>query len=407
MNHHRFCLASACVLTLVSVAPAFAQSTPSAAAAEQARMHFGPLALDPKISLRDFGVDSNVNNDASSPQQDFTLKVVPAADAWLRMGRATLTSTTTVGWTYFHESSQQRSFDLGEEVRVEVGLVRFMPWVNAGYVDTRQRPNLEVDARVHQEIRSAGAGAVFNAGGRLQLHVDGLQRTLAFGSGRYGDSMLAAVLDRRERRVDASVRYALTPLTTLVVRTGTASMAFDQATVRNSHSISVVPGFEFRPAALISGKGFVGVKRFTGESASLPDFTGVVAEVDAAYLFREFTRFNVRASRDLEYSIDETQPYFVSTGGELSVTQALGTQWDVVGRIGRTQLDYRALESMVSDPAVRSRQDRVMLYGVGIGRRLRSEIRIGVDVNHLRRNSVISTRGYSGTRIGGSITYGV
>ena len=165
---------------------------------------------------------------------------------------------------------------------------------------------------------------------------------------------------------------------------------------------------EMQPAALISGKGFLGFKRFTGDDANLPDFSGLVAEVDVAYLLREFTRLNFRASRDLDYSIEDVHPYFIMTGGEVSVTQAIGTTWDVVGRVGRSRLDYQSLvRESNGDPLAGPRQDKVVSYGMGFGRRLRQEIRIGLDVNHVRRDSVVFGHAYSGTRFGGSITYGL
>jgi len=406
---NRFALALACVLATVSVAPALAQDTPSEASADDARIHLGALALDPKIALRDLGIDSNVYNETSSPHQDMTMRLVPAVDAWLRIGRATLSSKSTLSWSYFHRAAEQRSFDFGEEARVEVGLARVVPWIGGSYLQTRQRPNLEIDERVQQDERTLGAGATFNKNERLEFDIDTTDRSLAFGKGEYGDPELAAALDRTELRVNAAVRYGLTPLTTFVVRTTATSSTFDQATVRNSQSLSFVPGFEMQPAALISGKGFLGVKRFTGDDVSLPDFTGLVSEVDVAYLMREFTRLNVRASRDLEYSIEDTHPYFVMTGGEVSVTQGIGTVWDVIGRIGRTRLDYQALVrgTEEGDPVAGPREDRVFTYGMGIGRRLRSEIRIGIDINHVQRSSVLDGHEYSGTRVGASITYGV
>jgi hypothetical protein len=46
------------------------------------------------------------------------------------------------------------------------------------------------------------------------------------------------------------------------------------------------------------------------------------------------------------------------------------------------------------------------LYGVGLGRRLRDDLRIGLDVNQVRKISTIPEREYDGYRVGVSITYG-
>ena len=61
---------------------AFAQST-DPAAIENARLQFGPLALQPRFALTNVGVDTNVRNEADAPQRDFTMTFVPALDSWL------------------------------------------------------------------------------------------------------------------------------------------------------------------------------------------------------------------------------------------------------------------------------------------------------------------------------------
>ena len=50
--------------------------------------------------------------------------------------------------------------------------------------------------------------------------------------------------------------------------------------------------------------------------------------------------------------------------------------------------------------------DRVDLYGVGFGRFLGDDIRIGLDLNNVRRVSTIPSREYEGFRFGVSISYG-
>ncbi|MEO7190511.1 MAG: outer membrane beta-barrel protein [Vicinamibacterales bacterium] len=406
MSHKILCVLG-CLTALVPAAVAAAQTTAAQAAAANARIHYGPLALDPKFALRDMGVDTNVFNDAATPQRDFTAHVVPSADAWLRVGRGTISSVTTGGWTYFRRAARQRSFDLSQEGRVELGLARAVPWLDFGYVQTRQRPNLEIDTRVRQHVRRAGAGITLNPGARLEVVLEAGERRLSFAQGDSGDVQIANVLDRTERQAKASLRYRLTPLTTFVLRTAAGRTRFGQASLRDSRSISVVPGFELKPAALISGKGFVGVRRFTGDDPMLPRFTGVVAEVDAGYVLRELTRLSVRLTRDLDYSIEEAQPYFLLTGGELSVTQAIGTSWDVVARAGRSVLDYQAIvRTGEAGPAPVERRDRVVVYGAGLGRHLRSAMRLGVDIAHVERRSIMTARNYSGARVGGTVTYG-
>jgi hypothetical protein len=112
----------------------------------------------------------------------------------------------------------------------------------------------------------------------------------------------------------------------------------------------------------------------------------------------------MKANRNIEYSIDEEAPYFVSNGGTLEITQVLGLRWFVAARGGRTRLVYRNF--IVRGAESIGRSDRVDLYGVGFGRFFGDDLRIGLDLNNIRRDSTIPSRQYEGFRVGVSISYG-
>jgi hypothetical protein len=164
-----------------------------------------------------------------------------------------------------------------------------------------------------------------------------------------------------------------------------------------------VPGLEFKPFALISGEVHVGVRQFDAQDEGVPDFTGVVANVDVAYTIVDTIRLTVRTTRDVDYSFELLNPYYVSTGGDLELVRVLGLTWDVVLRGGRTALNYRARD--LGAP-VEGRRDVTDTIGAGIGRYFGENIRVGFDVNHMRRRSMQPGRSFSGFRTGGSITYG-
>ena len=53
--------------------------------------------------------------------------------------------------------------------------------------------------------------------------------------------------------------------------------AFDR--LRNSNSVKVMPGFEMKPSALVSGRVFVGFRRFAPLNPAVPEYSGPVASV--------------------------------------------------------------------------------------------------------------------------------
>ena len=221
---------------------------------------------------------------------------------------------------------------------------------------------------------------------------------------QYRGINLGERLNRRSDIEELHARVRLTPLTTFVVRTQAMQDRFDVADVRNTDSYSVMPGFELRPQALISGEVFVGVRRFTPLSSDLPDFTGVVAAVKAKYALSA-TRFGVNVARDITYSFEALQPYYALTDVGGDVTQRITYAWDVVVRGSRQSMAYRNVVTTTSLP---ERIDRSWMAGAGLGYRLGETLRLGFDANYYRRTVDLNgARNYEGLRLGASVSYGL
>jgi hypothetical protein len=396
-------------LLLTSAPRLLAQEAPSdqeePSGVEAAKFRWGPLGVTPRISVTQVGVDTNVLNSAGEPVRDFTATVSPGVENVLRLGRAELTLRTFLNWTYFRESADQRSVGFSEEARVDVLLNRVSPHVSAAYASTRQRPNLEIDARVRQKQRQFRGGSVVRLGSRTSLDLAVNYSEVDFGDEQSGDAQLAHALNRESRVASIFFRMALTPLTTFVVQTTGLQDRFRTSVQRDSNSLLIMPGFEFKPLALISGRAFVGYRLLDVRDKRAPDFSGLAASADVRYVMREMTQFGVALTRDVDYSIGASEPYSVVTGGTVSVTQAIGIDWYVAARAGRTEVRYR---SLLEGPAGGAeRLERGSAYGAGIGRRLGTDFRVGVDVDYVDRRSDISGRNYDGLRVGGSIAYGI
>jgi hypothetical protein len=97
----------------------------------------------------------------------------------------------------------------------------------------------------------------------------------------------------------------------------------------------------------------------------------------------------------------------VSNGGGITLTQAIGTSWDLIGRVTRTTLSYQAVAGLAGEGLeIASRNDRVFTYGGGLGCRTAANLHFGVDADWTERSSLVAGRGYTGFRLGGSVTYG-
>ncbi len=381
-----------------------AAAQPAHEDAPDASLRLGPVWLAPRLAIRNIGVDTNVFNNADAPVRDLTATGGPEVDSWFRLGRIEWAGRSSVAWNYFRDTESQRSFDLGQNGRVRLDLGRVRPFVRAAISRSRQRLNLEIDARVRWQTAERSGGLEVLLGPKTTLTVEHGLRDFKFDEATLVGSSLSEALDRTETTTTARGRYVLTPLTTMVVTADVRADRFRVSTGRDSDSVRVTGGLELRPLALVAGRAVMGVREFTPRSSAIPAFTGTVADVELSYQLRDLTRLIWLLQRDVDYSFEASQAYYVSTGTRLSAVQALGGGWDVVAHVGRTALGYQA--RVDSDSTERGRTDRVLVYGGGVGRRFGTELRIGMELEYGTRTSNVRVRSYKGLRGGGTVSYG-
>lgn len=389
---------------MVSIGPIAAAQEQSDNPADGARLHWGVLHFTPSIIVSSLGVDNNVFNTVDDPKQDTTAAIGPAVNLWMNLGPARLSGKGSGQYLYFKTYENQRAWNTTNDLRLELPLARLKPFVSGSYINTRDRPGFEIDARARAATNNASLGTNLRLSGRTTFVFSGTRTTTAFDQREtFLGAELAQSLNRRSDSELVQMRYTLTPLTTLIVNNEAIQDRFDFDSTRNADSIRVTSGFEFKPFALISGNVAVGYRHFNVLSDTIPDFDGVVASVDAKYRMAA-TEFQVRVNRDLTFSYEPANPYYALTDVGFTITERITRTWDAVARAGWQSLDYRHVQSSA---AVRERTDKGRQFGLGIGYRLGEAVRLGVDVNYLVRRSPESLREYDGLRVGASVSYGL
>jgi Putative beta-barrel porin 2 len=401
----------ALALTLCAAVPAFAQDV-APDPFSTARFRFGAVAFSPGITVTNMGWDTNVFNEWENPKTDFTLTLTPQTDAWLRFGPARVKVHASIGYVYFADYYKERSWNTDDSVRFEVPLIHFRPYAGYSYLYIRDRPGFEVDARVRRTENAMLAG----------LDLPLTRKTTVGGAFKrtktdYAEGATFNLRDTFNRTTDvytASARYALTPLTTLLLDTEYVRERFEFSPLRNSEGFRLLPGVEFKPLALISGTARVGVRQLNFDSPFVPGYTGPVASVDLGYTLLGTTRFSARVDRDVAYSYDELQPYYILTGVTGTITQRLNITWDLQARVGNQRLAYQRTVSPLGGDSgtafapvsTAGRLDTVLFYGGGVGYRLGTDVRLGFNIDYYKRTSDTTTRQYQGLRAGSSVTYG-
>ena len=391
--------------------PATAQQTDDPS--EGARFRWGPIRFTPTLEITNFGRDSNVFNEAENPKDDFTTAIGPAVQIWMRPFRSRLNVTTGGQYLFFNKYEDQRAWNTRNELRWEVPLARLTPFVGGTYVNSRDRQGFEIDSRARRLDRGFTGGTGLRISGKTSFVLSHRRSDIEYDDREtFFGARLARELNRVEEASTLQFRYALTPLTTFVADTEVGRDRFDSANVRDSDSVRVMSGFELKPAALISGSVFVGFRRFNPVSDALADYSGVVAAVKAMYL-RSSTRYDVQVDRDIQYSFRATNPYYALLNTGLKVTQRVTQRWELVAQGSIQRLAYRALAGAANGPLAtgtpreQDRVDRGSEVGGGIGFRMNESVRLGFDVRHGTRRSDDTGRRFEGTRLFGSITYGI
>jgi hypothetical protein len=386
--------ASICVMLLLGASSLAGQSEPLTAVPP---IQAGPVALYPTLELRDIGVDSNVFNESMEPKDDFTFTVRPGLTASLGKGAVRLIGKGAGGFVYYQTYTEQQSTNGEFEGRIETMSTRLRPYASAGWLQTNERIGYEIDARATRERSSFMGGADFEvtAVTALTAWIRRERQTYAEGEQFMGVD-LADELDYTSDLAAAGAKFAVTPITTLTVAVELQRDRFHTSPMRDADTIRLAPVLRFGTDAAITGHFSAGYRDFNPRDPLLPRYRGFVLSAGASYTLLGVTRFDVQGNRDVMYSFDATHPYYLGTGGFLTVSQRVGGPFDVIGLGGAQRLRFQD----VGGAELAGGTETTRTLGGGFG------IRVGYD--RTERNSTESSiREYSRSRVLGSVSYGL
>lgn len=397
------------LLTALAAAPATAQTPEGGPDPARVRMRVGPLYLNPTLSLTNLGVDTNVFNepDDRDPKRDFTLTVTPAADAWLRFGRTWITSNVKEDVVWYRKYSGERSGNTSYTVGWQVPLNRVSLNAEALWLNTRERPGFEIDARSRRKEQGYRGGIEVRALSKTYFGARVERRTVDFDrDATFLGNSLRNELNRTLTSEEGTMRLALTPLTSLTLSVGQEQNRFEFSPSRDSESTTIDGGVQFDPFALIKGSATVGYRNFKPVDPAVPGYRGSTMSASLSYIAGAgSTELTIGLTRDVQYSYDINQPYYLQTGGTFQIAQQIYGPVDAVARVGAQRLDYR---SRVDVPtALLDRTDHVRSYGGGLGYHMGRDLRIGFNVDQQTRTSGVAGRRYRALRLGTSVTYGL
>jgi hypothetical protein len=384
------------------------QEMPKPPDLDRVRLHAGPVLLNPTLAIPNAGIDTNVFNepDSAEPDQDFTITFTPAADVWMRMGRSWIVGNVKEDLVWYNEFDSERSANGNFTASLLMPFNRLTAAVGGNWIDTRERPGFEIDTRASRTERGYNGILEVQALSKTFFGVRGEHRSIEFDEGEsYQGSDLSTELNRTVSNFGLTARNQLTPLTSISFALGFQQERFDFSPLRDSDSTRFDVGLNFNRFALITGSATFGIRDFRPLSSDVPGYTGSTAAVSLSYTALESTKLTFGVLRDVQYSYDVNQPYYLQSGFTVGLGQQIYGPIDVELRVGFDRLAYADRQG--ADIAVTDRVDHVRNYGGGVGYRLGRDFRFGFNVDRSRRESELPAHQYSGLRYGFAMTYGL
>ncbi|HEX6976134.1 MAG TPA: outer membrane beta-barrel protein [Vicinamibacterales bacterium] len=373
-------------------------------AENSALVHTGPLTLSPRFELLNTGIDWNVFNETENPRKDFTATLRPSLDATLRLSVFRVVAKASLDAVYFQKYDDERALNRSGEVRTEVRLARMVPYFTLAGTSTNERPNNEVDVRAQRSLNTYTAGVALQLFSRTAAVFSVQRQRLAYDPNQaFAGQDLATQFNNDRTLYDGGARIALTDLTTMSILAGREEIRFALSPERDANSHRAGVTFEFSDDAIISGSASLAYRNFDPVSSNIQPFQGVVAQATIRYAYQDRTVMSFRVLRDVDYSIEESEPYYVLNAGNVTVTQRIGGPFDLQGIIGLEGRNYRSLVGL--QPASADPKDTTLTVSGGVGYRLGERARIGVNYEYTKRDALNTGRSYDRRRILSSVSY--
>jgi hypothetical protein len=365
-------------------------------------MRLGSLELFPTFTVRDIGIDSNVYT-SQAPREDFTYTVSPAVKTVLPIGEARLTTRGVFDFRYFQTLKDQQSTSGSISTQLDVGSGRVRPFGAAGLVRNHERGGYDLDRRAFSLAVKARAGANVALTPVTSLTAWVVHESTRFDRSEVFDGVvLSDMLDRATRGTATGLRFDLTPFTSITSAIEVDKIRFAYAPQRDANSFRFAPAVQFTKEAVIEGSASAGFRDFRPLDPHVASYRGFVAAVTMSFRIKNVTLVAAQATRDVEFSYDDSQPLYLGAGGRVVITQRVGGPFDAVVIAGRQHLRYQTLDALSFD----GRREQVTTTGGGIGFRTSEHLRLVLTVDRERRISTNALlRDYERRRIFGSISY--
>jgi hypothetical protein len=395
-------MATRTALTLALVAllatPAFAQyGRPVTEAEKTGLWRLGPLRLTPLVQLRNAGVDTNPFLVPAAETEETEVVLRSGLQLYVPAGRRLrLRSDGWLDYTFYSNALEPRALHPGGDVRAELDVSRFTVFAGGGRLSARERYTTDIDTRIERTEDWVNGGIQLAVTRILAVDVGAERRRYRYLPTDPADETVKLLLDRDSLAYQARLRYAITPLTTVLASAEVIEDTFRFAEPATTRSYRYLAGFEFAQKAVVTGRVLVGLREIPARSAgSVAPSRGPAVQASLRLpVFQRRLRFGALFNRDIYYSaggalVENEAVRNTYAYGQWQLTVELDLPLGFVGRgvAGWQDADYE-LPVPVGDMAI-AREDRLRAFGGSLLRRLGRHALLGVTALNTTRTSTL------------------
>jgi hypothetical protein len=359
-----------------------------------AAIRLGPLRLAPGVTIRGYGHDDNVFDEAENPKEDWVIAGTPDVTVFTRVRLLQLSAHAGSDMQYYWTYESENDIGYSYSGRLNLLFSRLTPFVGAGTNRVRARPNGEVDVRADHKTDEFSGGVAYELSPRSQMFAAAIQTDVDYRDAFQSGVSLDQSLNRRTTEYQGGLQTMLTPLLKMQVRGAYRKDEFELDPARNGDSRLGTAVFSFDPAAVVSGNATIGYQDYRPVDPLVHAYRGVTGSGFITYPFLDFGRFNFGYNRSVEYSFDTAEAYYVDNTLSLTYTHRLFGEVDAQGRGSWSTFDYGQRSGSTG------RQDSLESYLGNLGYNLRNRTRIAMNYEYARRRSPeIADRNYIRRRV--------
>ncbi len=267
-----------------------------------------------------------------------------------------------------------------------------------------QRYTPDIDSRIERSEDWVSGGVQYQLTRIFGIDFGAEGRRFRYLPATAADEQIKLLLDRDSVSYQGRFRYAITPLTTLLVTAERIedTFRFSEPSRATTRSYRYMGGFEFGQKAVLSGLLLVGLRDIPARSAgSVAPYTGPAVRGALLVPFlQQRLRLGADFTRDVYYSgsigfVDDELVRNTYVYGGWQFTLEFDLPLRFIGRVSAGWQNAEYQVPLILDGVETLREDRVRAFGGSLLRRLGRNARLGVTALHTTRGSNVPGFDYS------------